>query len=323
MSPIPPLDRSQTDAFRVVHGAASGQPGRYRDRLGQWQLFAGETPPTPAEAAALLGDAEGPPAVRGVYFKRLLRHVRQTAIEEASPVHLAGEVAPERFTVRENGLRFELSFSEGYSTGLFLDQRDNRRRLLTGQVAPGFALPAPGPNGPPELLNCFAYTCAFSVCAARAGLRTTSLDLSRKYLDWGRRNFALNDLDPAAHDFIYGDVFDWLKRLGKKSRAFDVIVLDPPTFSRSPAGDFRATSDYGRLVALALPLLRPGGFLLASTNAARFPADDFVGQVRAAVASDCRSVVQEFRAPQPADFQVTPEEPGYLKVVWLRTAGAA
>jgi len=323
MSPIPPIDRRETDAFRVVHGAADGQPGRYRDRLGEWQLFAGETPPTPAEAAALLGDAEGPPAVRGVYFKRLLRQVRQTPVEEASPVHLAGEVASERFTVRENGLRFELSFREGYSTGLFLDQRENRRRLLTGQVTDGFTLPAPGPEGPPALLNCFAYTGAFSVCAARAGLRTTSLDLSRKYLDWGRRNFELNGLDPLAHDFIYGDVFDWLKRLGKKSRTFDVIVLDPPTFSRSPAGDFRATTDYGRLVSLALPLLRPGGVLLASTNAARFPAEDFVAQLRAAVASAGRSVVQEFRAPQPADFPVTPEEPAYLKVVWTRVAGAA
>ena len=110
----------------------------------------------------------------------------------------------------------------------------------------------------PEVLNCFAYTCAFSVCAALGGARATSLDLSRKYLDWGRRNFELNGLDPAAHDFIYGDVFDWLKRLAKKGRSFDVILLDPPTFSRSPGrGDFRAETDYGRLVSLALPLLRP------------------------------------------------------------------
>ena len=71
------------------------------------------------------------------------------------------------------------------------------------------------------------------MCAAKAGVKTTSLDLSKKYLEWGKRNFVLNDLDPAQHDFIYGDAFDWMRRLGKKNRAFDIIVLDPPTFSQS------------------------------------------------------------------------------------------
>ena len=110
-----------------------------------------------------------------------------------------------------------------------------------------------------EILNVFAYTCGFSVCAARAGARTTSLDLSKKYLEWGRRNFALNGLDPAAHDFIYGDAFDWLRRLAKKGRAFDAVVLDPPTFSQSKEhGTFRAEKDYGKLVTAALPVRQAG-----------------------------------------------------------------
>jgi 23S rRNA (cytosine1962-C5)-methyltransferase len=173
------------------------------------------------------------------------------------------------------------------------------------------------------VLNCFAYTCAFSVCAARGGARATSLDLSRKYLDWGRRNFELNGLDPAAHDFIYGDVFDWLKRLAKKSRTFDVIILDPPTFSRSPGrGDFRSETDYGRLVSLALPLLRPGGTLLASTNTARLSVVPFIGQIRAAIGAAGRRIIQEHYAAQPPDFPITREEPAYLKTIWLRVSGA-
>ena len=108
-------------------------------------------------------------------------------------------------------------------------------------------------------MNCFAYTCGFSVCAAKAGARTTSLDLSKKYLEWGKRNFALNGLDPAAHDFIYGDTFDWLRRLAKKGRAFDAVVLDPPTFSQSKEhGTFRAEKDYGKLVTAALPRAQAG-----------------------------------------------------------------
>ncbi len=313
------VDQQLTTAFRAVHGAADGRHGRYRDRLGEWQLFEGEDEPAADEASALVGAAEGPPAVRGVYFKRLLRQVRKTTVAEASPRLVAGVPAPDRFPVSENGVTFELSFAEGYSTGLFLDQRDNRRRLLHGHIAANFPLYGEVVRDAPEVLNCFAYTCAFSVCAALGGARATSLDLSRKYLDWGRHNFGLNGLDPAAHDFIYGDVFDWLKRLAKKGRAFDAILLDPPTFSRSPGrGDFRAEADYGRLVALALPLLRPRGVLLASANTARLSAASFIEQVHAAIGAAGRYIVQEHYVPQPPDFPVTREEPAYLKTLWLR-----
>jgi 23S rRNA (cytosine1962-C5)-methyltransferase len=169
------------------------------------------------------------------------------------------------------------------------------------------------------MLNVFAYTCGFSVCAARAGARTTSLDLSKKYLEWGKRNFVLNGLDPAAHDFIYGDAFDWLRRLAKKGRKFDVIALDPPTFSQSKEhGAFRVEKDYGRLVTAALPLLNPEGVLFASTNAAEWPPEDFLATVRSAVEVVKRRVVQEHYVPQPPDFPITRAEPAYLKTVWLR-----
>src|SRR5439155_23553899 len=103
--------------------------------------------------------------------------------------------------------------------------------------------------------------------------RTTSLDLSGKNLDWGKRNFALNQLDPVEHEFIRGDVFDWLRRFGKKQRQFDLILLDPPTFSQSKvSGVFRVEKDFPRLVGMALPLLKAGGVLFASSNATGWPA---------------------------------------------------
>ena len=314
------IDRTETDAFRGVHGATDGQPGYYRERLGDWMLVQGEVALDRLAAGTLLGSAEGLPPVRGVYFKRLLRQVRQAAVPEASPQLVAGEPAPERFPVRENGVTYELSVAEGYSVGLFLDQRDNRRRLLRRQVASGFPLYT---GDAPEVLNCFAYTCAFSLCAALGGARATSLDLSRKYLDWGRRNFQLNGLDPAAHDFIYGDVFDWLKRLAKKPRRFDAILLDPPTFSRSrDHGDFRSETDYGQLVSLALPLLRPNGVLLASTNTARLLPERFMEQVHNAIRGAGRQSLQEQYVPQPPDFPISREEPAYLKTLWVRVSGA-
>src|SRR5207245_1705193 len=149
------------------------------------------------------------------------------------------------------GLQFGLSFAEGYSVGLFLDQRDNRRRLLVNHIAAHFPLFQNSASGA-EVLNTFAYTCGFSVCAAKAGARTTSIDLSKKYLEWGKRNFSANQIDPAQHEFLYGDVFDWLRRFVKKQRRFDVIVLDPPSFSRSKEkGPFQSEKDYAILVLAA------------------------------------------------------------------------
>ncbi|HRI11592.1 MAG TPA: pseudouridine synthase [Verrucomicrobiota bacterium] len=313
------VDSGWTNCFRWQNGSADATPGQYVDRLGAFLLLHAEREPAVAKLTS--GNpwhlAEEP-APESIYFRQLQRHIGRAAPRDSCPRCLAGPIAPPTFEVRENGVRFELSFQEGYSTGLFLDQRDNRRRLLTSHVAAGFPLFTKSPSVP-EMLNCFAYTCGFSVCAALGGARTTSLDLSRKYLDWGRRNFTLNGLDSAAHDFIHGDVFDWSKRLAKKKRQFDLIVLDPPTFSRSREhGDFRAESNYADLVTLVMPLLRSGGVLFASTNAARLAPERFLTQVRGAISATGRRILQEHYVPQPPDFPISREEPAYLKTVWLR-----
>lgn len=298
------IPREETNAYRLLQGASDGWPGWYVDRLGDFLLSQSED----ALTGEQLGALKSIPC-RGAYHKALSRHLR-----EESPAHVLGESAAESFTVRENGLQFELSFSQGYSSGLFLDQRENRRRLLTRYVAPDFVLPNQA-----TVLNTFAYTCGFSVCAANAGAAVTSLDLSKKYLEWGRRNFALNGLELAGHDFIYGDVFGWLKRLRKKGLSYDVVILDPPTFSHSKEwGAFQAQMDYGKLVTAALPLLKQNGVLMASTNAAGWKPEEFLAVLQSAIAHDRRAITQQHYAPQPPDFPVTRQEPAYLKTCWLR-----
>ena len=311
----PLIDPDATSAFRVIHGASDGRPGWFVEKLGDYLLShaaGGLNPAQHGELARLAKIFRS----RGAYHKTLSRQVRRSTTADVSPPLVLGEAAPERFEILENGIRYELSFREGYSVGLFLDQRDNRRRLLTGHIAADFPrLPA----SDFQLLNCFAYTCGFSVCAARAGARTTSLDLSKKYLEWGRRNFLLNGLDPALHDFIYGDTFDWLRRLAKKGRAFDAIVLDPPTFSQSKEnGVFRVEKNFGDLVAAALPVLKSGGVLLASTNAADWPPEKFLACVASAVSAAKRKLMQQHYVPQPPDFPVCRAEPAYLKTAWLK-----
>jgi 23S rRNA (cytosine1962-C5)-methyltransferase len=311
------IEPEATDAFRVIHGAGDGWPGWFVDKLGPCLLSQSEQPLTSPQRTELERLA-GLYSARGVGHKILSRHVRRSSAAESSPEPAWGEPPAGPFEMSENGLRYELSFSEGYSVGLFLDQRDNRRRLLTGHVAADFpALPSRAPGA--EVLNVFAYTCGFSVCAARAGARVTSLDLSKKYLEWGRRNFVLNGLAPAAHDFIYGDAFDWLRRLAKKGRAFDLVVLDPPTFSQSKAGGvFRVETDFGALVTAAVAVLKPHGVLLTSANAAAWPAEKFLAAIRTAMAGAHRGLVAEHYAPQPPDFPVSRAEPAYLKTAWWR-----
>ena len=314
----PTGEAADTTAIRLVHGAADGWPGWQVEQLGGFLLSQSEAALTAAQTTQLSA-CLAQLGLRGAYHKHLDRYVRDTKAAQASPQLVLGEPAPERFPVRENGLQFELSFTEGYSYGLFLDQRDNRRRLLTGHIAAEF--PFTLHSSPCTVLNCFSYSCAFSVAAAKAGARTTSLDLSKKYLEWGRRNFALNGIDPGAHDFIYGDVFDWLRRLAKKGRQFDAVLLDPPTFSQSKeSGVFRAGKDYGRLVALALPLLKPGGILFASTNCTTLSPEEFLATLEVTVQQAGRRITQQHYVPQPPDFPITRDEPAHLKTVWLRVS---
>ena len=150
-------------------------------------------------------------------------------------------------------LKFGLDFGTGYSPGLFLDQRENRRYVR--RIAPK------------RVLNCFAYTCSFSVCAASSGATTFNVDLSKKYLAWGHQNFVLNNLPTMDHRFIADDVTSVLPRLVRRGEKFDTIILDPPTFSRSPGGKkFQVRHDFEVLLVNALSLAERDGHILVSTN---------------------------------------------------------
>jgi 23S rRNA (cytosine1962-C5)-methyltransferase len=153
----------------------------------------------------------------------------------------------------ERNLRFGIDFGTGYSPGLFLDQRENRRYVR--HIAPR------------RLLNCFAYTCSFSVYAACNGASTLNIDLSKKYLARGRENFALNNLSTMDHRFITDDVRSVLPRLARKGEKFDAIILDPPTFSRSPEGKtFQVQYDFEHLLISALAVAERDAYVLVSTN---------------------------------------------------------
>src|SRR5437868_3478984 len=187
----------------------------------------------------------------GRIFARFLPRKNE---EREAPRLIFGDAAKNLQTIAtERYLKFGIDFGTGYSPGLFLDQRENRRYVR--YIAPK------------RLLNCFAYTCSFSVYAACNGAGTLNIDLSKKYLTRGRENFALNNLSTIDHRFITDDVRSVLPRLARKGEKFDTIILDPPTFSRSPEGKtFRVQDDFEGLLISALAVAKRDAHVLVSTN---------------------------------------------------------
>lgn len=272
-----------TNAFRVCDGEP--WPGVFIDALADRLLVSLRDVNLPRGVADLLR-ATGRP----VFVKRLDRDVKE------APQQLCGPELPLRFPILENSVRYMMDMSAGYSQGIFLDQRDNRARLR--------ALARPGMR----VLNTFSYTGAFSVCAALGGAITTTLDLAQPCLTWCRENMELNGIDPSQHFFCKGDTLHWLQRFARMGRTFDVIILDPPTFSRDEKGRiWRVERDYGKLVELATGCLAPHGSILCTTNCRKLSHRAFRQTVGAAFPGATLE-----HTPMPFDFSGE----DYLKSLW-------
>src|SRR5947207_2848004 len=178
---------------------------------------------------------------------------KQNADREAPRLILGDPDTNLQSTALERSLCYAIDFSAGYSVGLFIDQHENRR--FVRDVAPA------------SLLNCFAYSCSFSVAAATVGARTVSVDLSKKSLARGRENFALNSLSTTDHRFLADDLMAVLPRLARRGGKVDAIILDPPTFSRSHRGKaFQVEQDFETLLLAALEVAERNAHILLSTN---------------------------------------------------------
>jgi 23S rRNA (guanine2069-N7)-methyltransferase / 23S rRNA (guanine2445-N2)-methyltransferase len=168
--------------------------------------------------------------------------------------------------VSEGAHRFYVNFSDYLDTGLFLDHRITRQRL--GELCKG-----------KRFLNLFAYTGAATVHAIGGGATaSTTVDMSYTYLEWAEKNLQLNDMDAPEHELIQADCLHWLEHEAQaKQRLYDVIFIDPPTFSRSKrmARDFEVQADHVQLVLWANTLLAPGGTIVFSNNFTRFKLDRY------------------------------------------------
>jgi 23S rRNA (cytosine1962-C5)-methyltransferase len=188
----------------------------------------------------------------------------------------------------EHHLKFGIDFGAGYSVGLFVDQRENRRFVRQTK--------------PSRVLNCFAYTCSFSVAAASIGAQTVNVDLSKKSLDRGRQNFALNSFSTEGHQFIVDDVRPVIRRLARRGEKFDMIILDPPTFSRTKGGEaFHVEKDFEEIIATAMELIERNGRILLSTNCETLNAQALERMARYCLKLSRRSGTLH-RQSTPVDF---------------------
>ena len=196
------------------------------------------------------------PGAGMLFFKR-----RQRQRGEQQYQRQGGTSRKGVFVVRESNAYFEVNLAAYLDTGLFLDHRPVRRLLSSLCAGKRF-------------LNLFCYTASATVCAVRGGARESlSVDLSTSYLDWARRNFELNEIDDTRHRVLRSDCLKWLAGGGERTGGkFDVIFLDPPTFSNSKSmlETLDVQRDHERLISQAMALLHSDGVLLFSTNRRRF-----------------------------------------------------
>ena len=241
------FEAEQTTAYRVCTF-----PDGWVDRYGSDALVSYKTPIAQERLTTEL--FLWSLSVNFKFTRVFARYLPKQNAEREAPKLVVGDPAASLQSVAtERGLQYGVDFAAGYSVGLFVDQRNNRSYVR--QVRPK------------TLLNCFAYTCAFSVAAAHVGASTLNVDLSKKSLARGRDNLTLNSHSLDDHRFIADDVMEVLPRLAHKGEKFAVIILDPPTFSRSKAGKpFQVEEDFEKLLFLALEVAERDAHILLSTN---------------------------------------------------------
>ncbi|KAF0216284.1 MAG: hypothetical protein FD174_3738 [Geobacteraceae bacterium] len=299
-------DLGETSAYRLVNGEGDGLPGFTVDRYGDYlmvQLYSSAWRPHLETVTQIL---QGLLAPVGIYEKSRPQKTRELeAVSESKSYGrlLVGTPAPHPLQVKENGLNFLVSLDRGLNTGLFLDQRKNRRDLLARAKGR-------------RVLNLFSYTAAFSVAAAAAGAsKVTSVDVSSTYTEWGRANFGANRLNPKRHEFIVGDCLGVLLELARRGESYDIIIMDPPSFSTTATSRFTTRGGTAELVAAALPVLQAGGLLITSSNHQKVDVADYLKELRRGALQAGNELRVISLAGQPEDFPypVTFPEGRYLK----------
>ena len=237
------------------------------------------------------------PEIKGGYAKNRFKGANLES------EHIFGEMHPNVNIILENGIQYATHLNDGLMTGIFLDQREVRGRLLDHYARDR------------RVLNLFSYTAAFSVAAAMGGaLETTSVDLAKRSVELSRAHFELNQIDLSHHRFVVMDTFEYYKYASRKGLKYDLIIIDPPSFARNKRKVFSVQKNYRDLIEGALSLLNPNGVIIASTNAQNYPIADFKKMLKNSLVNHQYEFKEVFRLP--SDYRSNPKQidSNYLKV---------
>jgi 23S rRNA (cytosine1962-C5)-methyltransferase len=293
-----PFVDERTDAYRIFNGASDGIRGWIVDRFGpvawiQWREgetefdweFAKEfcTAIAPALNAEL--------GIASVILRRFVADRSSVSLEKAAAEDLEFQcgVVISDLVASENGLRFHIYPTESFSPGIFLDQRNNRAWVRERSAGK-------------RVLNLYCYSGAFSVMAAAGGAsEVTSVDISKRWMERVKLNFALNELPIAPHRFFSNGSLSFLATAKKRGEKYDLLLVDPPSFSRSEKdGVFSLKEDRFRLWELAADAVAPGGTLFFSTNWQQTNQQRLEQEMREVFGSKWKSVALP---SVPADFE--------------------
>ncbi|MEM7645383.1 MAG: class I SAM-dependent methyltransferase [Pseudomonadota bacterium] len=248
-----PDSTKETSSFRLIHqesGDLRWDRAGPVDVLGWWN----EKPPSPSEQEKIKE------LMNRFGHQQWNFHWRPGVGSHGQwpELLIQGEDSPtETWTFHENTMKLQGRADQGHNLGLFFDQRDRRQWVRDA-------------SRDKKVLNLFSFTCGFSLAAALGGAqKVVSVDLFKRYLEWGKANFELNDLSPGEpHEFRAMDSLDYLRYADRKKLSYDIIVCDPPSFSRNKRQKkvFRIDKDWPVLLDSCQQVLAPGGTLLFSTN---------------------------------------------------------
>lgn len=297
---------AQGTAYRVIHGEGDRLPGVAVERFGDYLVVYKYS--LGAEAwiermIPILADRLKP---KGIYLQDRLKPV--TPDDRRAPAfHMAGKVAPPSVEATEAGLTYAVDVTAPVSPGLFVDLREGRE--LVESLAKDR-----------RVLNLFSFTGSLGIRAVRGGAtEVVNVDAAAKAHARCRVNLEANGMDPQACDSIVGDVFATLEKMRKREREFDLVVVDPPPFSKVKGKVFSALRDFEELICACLGVVAPGGYLLVVSNAAKLSDEELMQAIGYGSDDARRTTRLVAERGLPGDFPVPPafSEGRYLKVKLL------
>ena len=295
-----------TTAFRVFNGEGDGIGGLTIDYYADFYVISWYSEGIYQFKEHVIQSLSNVINFKGLYEKKRFA-VQGTYIEDDD--FIAGEKAAQPLIVKENGMNIAIYLNDGAMVGVFLDQRDVRK-TIRDQYAKG-----------KTVLNTFSYTGAFSVAAAVGGAsKTTSVDLANRSKSKTIEQFSVNGIDYETQDIIVEDVFNYFKYAVRKKLAFEIVILDPPSFARSKKHTFSAEKDYANLLVQAIQITDINGIIVASSNCSTFNMNKFKEFIEKSFVEtgERYRIMEEYSLPK--DFKTLSEfsEGNYLKVVIIQ-----